>query len=452
MKRMLTIAGSLIGLLVLIGIVIALALTLSHQTAPPEQTVTLAAGKSTVTVPAGKTVTPPSFTPAEPQGVQSPTATATSGTAFDSPIKTPTPIKPTPTIPGPDLDDYVFGEPKVVLTHTTAIGIARWLPDGERLLIVRRVPDQTTREYIEVFSVRTGELRRYGERHSSSAKPVWLEAYEAVAYDNLLLEEKRAELVISLGEPGGEKRGASHLYSSHIAVDVSGQRLVFLTESQKENLSILDVGQDKKQVLSPSLPSLESLAASGLPYLPTAYQFTWQPHGNRLAIYNNAAFFLADLSTGDLHQIDLGSGSIYTPGKIWAFHTEWSPDGRYLALKTSAGDLPLKFTDLTILDIATDEQFTIDLGLRHDVHDFAWSSNSRHLVVMGYTNTQGGRDALGLCLVDVVTGKFRRVLLDYETGAGAWGLDWSADGKFIALECPTWEEGRVCLIPVSIQP
>jgi hypothetical protein len=349
------------------------------------------------------------------------------------------------------LDDYIFGEPKVVLTHTAAIGIARWLPDGERLLIVRSISGKP-REYVETFNVRTGELRRYGERHSNSAKPVWLEAYDAVAYDDLLLEEKRAELIISFGESEEKERAASHLYSSHIAADVSGQRLVFFAEPQCNRLSVFDVAQEKGEVLPLTLPSLEDLVASGQPYLPMSYQIAWQPRTNLLAIYNNIVFFLADLDTRQPQEIDLGIKSVYESDKIWAFQAEWSPDGRYLALGTSAGDLPLEFTDPTILDTATGELHTIDLGLRHNVHDFAWAPNSRHLIVMGYTHIQEGYASLGLFLVDVLTGKFRRVLPDYEAGTGAWGLDWSMDGKTIALECPTWEEGRICLSLVSIQP
>jgi hypothetical protein len=339
------------------------------------------------------------------------------------------------------LDDYIFGEPKVVLTHTAAIGIARWLPDGERLLIVRSIPGKP-REYVETFNVRTGELRRYGERHSVPVKPVWLDKLGKVAFADV--SEHQYDLWIS--DYGQEQAKSEVLSNVEFPVTGWGDKVLIIPREQRQ-LVAADEGGKRRDA------QIIDLAAYG--FRPddvlTYFRMAISLDGERLAVYDREHFVILDLKTGVGQALDLGDGSIYAPGKIWAFGVEWGPDGRYLALKTSIGEPPFGFTELAILDTATGELRTIDLGLRHNVHDFAWAPHGRYLIVMGYTHIQEGHASLGLFLVDVVTGRFRRVLPDYETGTGAWGLDWSTDGKSIALECPTWEEGCICLIPVSIR-
>ncbi|RMF40878.1 MAG: hypothetical protein D6755_13065 [Anaerolineae bacterium] len=58
--------------------------------------------------------------------------------------------------PGPTLDTFQFSEPRVVLTHTSAIGIAGWLPDDQRLLITKDIPG-TNRQAVETVNTQTGE-------------------------------------------------------------------------------------------------------------------------------------------------------------------------------------------------------------------------------------------------------------------------------------------------------
>ncbi len=81
-----------------------------------------------------------------PTAVRSPTptqralqATPTSK-ALPAPTGTSSPIFPTSTPPGISPSSYMFGEPQVVLTHTTGIRLAGWLPDSRRLLISRDIP------------------------------------------------------------------------------------------------------------------------------------------------------------------------------------------------------------------------------------------------------------------------------------------------------------------------
>ena len=57
----------------------------------------------------------------------------------------------------------VFSEPKVVYTNSSSIGIVRWLPDNERLLITQAT--STAQQLIETFDVKTSEIQLYAQSH-----------------------------------------------------------------------------------------------------------------------------------------------------------------------------------------------------------------------------------------------------------------------------------------------
>lgn len=367
--------------------------------------------------------------------------------AIEKPSPTPdeTESMETPTTPSPDsssLDDYVFGKPEVVLTHKTAIGIAGWLPDSERLLITRDIPAATSRQTIETFNVRTGESVVYAERHTLAAKPVWLQSRQAVAYGDF----RPSELVISFG-PGKKTRIASDLYSEYIAADTSGERLAFFTEPLQKHLSLFYTDQEKRQATSLALPS------QGL------YKIAWRPGTDHLALYSNAGLFLTDLATGQVERVDLGSSR--SGGELWPLVARWSPNGRYLAIVTTAGDFPLKFSDLTIMDIETETRHHLDLATSY-LYDVTWLSNNQSLVALGQIGLQNGRPLMGLFLVDVNSGKSRRMLSKHVFGGGAtegWLLAASPKEDTIAIKCPVWLEeeptiaqDRLCLISISMQP
>ena len=114
-KHLLEVAGSLLGLLVLIGLAVVLALTLSRQILPSEPTANLAAWQLTTPTLIGETFDSPLATPTEAGKAPLPTATATPG-----PVKAPTPTltaEVLPTVPGP----FPPG-PKVVYSENTPDG------------------------------------------------------------------------------------------------------------------------------------------------------------------------------------------------------------------------------------------------------------------------------------------------------------------------------------------
>ncbi len=359
--------------------------------------------------------------------------------------------QPEPTSPVPGLNDYVFGEPKVVLTNTRRyIAIAGWLPDSEHILITRGDPERPQMEFIETFNTRTEDVQRFGERHWMQGRPLWLPTLQGVAYADWVGKEYRV-LYLSRGEAAQKQTVATELSSPYIAADPPGQRIVFFTEATSEHPLLWEVQQETAH----SLPfALAPLSYSG-PTRPLDYCIAWHPSEDKVAFYNNYHFFVTNLGTGQIQEIELGTDNYGRA--LWAMNAQWSPDGRYIAMLTTSGDLPVEFSELTILDPVSGELRSMHPEQyvypgQYYVTDVAWGPDSYHLVVLAVVREDEiGVEYEGLYLTEVDNTEFQRLAPEHEFG-GAWGeeLAWSPDGLRLAVLCPTSEEGRLCIIPVSL--
>ena len=455
MKRLLSITGGLLGLLALTALAVALALTFERL----RTDVKLAsqAFQSPIETPTQPPYPPPA----------SPTPPAPPATPTVAPIPVPRctfAARPAPAEPGPPLEAYRFSEPQVVLTHTSAIGIAGWLPDGERLLITRLIPGQP-REYVEVFNTRTGQLQRYGERHSLPGKPVWLAAHQAVAFADVA-SDNQVVLRISRGEAAPVETPVAGLAASFLEASPDGRQVVFFPLDAQNRPEALDVAQTKRQTFPGTLPltSWQELSALSQQYGPEPYRATWSPLGNQLAFYNDTGFYLVDGPSGQICEVDLGFEEGETRyGKRWAFVARWSPNGRYLAMLTTLGDAPVGFSDLTILDTSTGElrsthpERYIEPG-RYYVTDLSWAPNSRDLAILVTVKVDEiGASFDELYLAEIMSGEFRPLLSGWDFGR-PWGgsLAWSYDGLQLAVLCPRplqttppTAENRLCIIPID---
>jgi Tol biopolymer transport system component len=349
-----------------------------------------------------------------------------------------------------------------VLTHTTTIGIFGWLPDGERLLIARRADSHPPEEYLEVFNVQTGALQRLGEWDIFSGgynvEPVWLDAEQAIVFGDHA--DGKWSLYIGRGQGAPAQELVADLASLHPAVSPDGQRVVFLPQSPANRPQVLDVARDQVQDLAFTLPTLPDELAMQLHISrQDPYHIVWHPDGNRIAFYDNVGFYLADLDTGQMCELYLGE-----PGrglKSWAVDAKWSPDGRYLAALTAAGEPVVPAIDLTILDMSTGGTRCLNLGYQY-LHTLSWSPNSRDLVTMASAVhiDFARQNQYDLYLVDAATGDSRRMLAEHIfMFSGVYGAAWSPGGQKIALACPTVnstdgaiDQGRVCLVSVESGP
>jgi len=459
MKRILSIVSSLLGLLALGVLVAILVLTfrgLEGEVEPTFQSSPVAI--ETETSPSSSL--PETLTPSSPPVTPTALATSVSLCTFAG--------HPATIEPGPPLDAFIFSEPQVVLTHTSAIGIAGWLPDGERLLITRDIPG-TNRQSIETFNTRTGEIQVYAQREGANGKPVWLLTLGAVAYTTLA--EGHPELWISQSPQQGE-RVALDVQGLSLAVEPDGKHLWYFSRANPTRPQRLNVGTgairqaslDFASLLYPK-PGLEWVMRNRSP----GFRMVWHPEGSKVVLYSQFWTFLLDTRTNQVCELELGE---FVPERMdippWALEAQWSPNGRYLAFITTDNlNAPFRRTELTILDMGTGEWQTLSPGPdlepgQHYVYDIAWASNSQQLITLAQTGTSQGRPIQKLYLIDVLTRDSRQVMPDHAFGGGAiegWQLAWSPKGQILAIKCPTWleteptiVEDRICLIAVILKP
>jgi len=454
MKRLLSITGGLLGLLALGALAVALALTFG--------------GLRTDVKPASQAFQSPIETPTQPP--YPPPATPTPPGPPATPTVAPTPVprctfaaRPAPAEPGPLLEAYQFSEPRVVLTHTSAIGIASWLPDGQRLLITRDIPS-ANRQTIETLNIRTGEIQVYAQREGANGKPVWLSGPGGVAYSTLAGQHH--ELWFSRGDPARAEQIASSVEGLSLIADPTGQRLCYFASLVSGQPRLLDVASRAEQAMSLNVaqwqyPKYPKPVQSML--TPPAFRIAWHPDGSRLVFYAQPWIFLFDMRSGQVCEIDLGRSEPENM-PIWALEAKWSPNGRYLALITtgsfpgqaSGTGAPILYTELTIVDIEMETLQTLqpapDInGGQHYVTDMSWAPDSRYLAVLGVVRmTETGSEKAGMFIIDVTRGEFQQVLSEHDFGGGLWGwqLAWAPSGSQLAVNCPTPEEGRLCLITV----
>lgn len=366
--------------------------------------------------------------------------------------------RPNPPAP-PPLAAYHFGEPRVVLRHDSAIGIAGWLPDSERLLITRLVPGRA-RETIDLFDPTTGELRSVGERAALAAPPIWLPATQAVAFADG--ERWPPELRISTEKANGTTV-LSALASPWIAASPDGRYILGIAQSDAARPAqaiLLDLTQALRRAIAlPETPS-SALAALGQQFGPEPYQAVWSPRGDQVAIFNDTGFYLLTVATNQLCTVDLGrEESEAGYGQRWAFQAQWSFDGHYLAILATVGDAPVTVSYLIVIDMMAGEQKKFDLHI--PLYAIVWDPSSYTLLVVVEKGVDSDSGALlhGFYLIDPLQGEALSILDNHKfIGAGHWGITWSSRSSEVVFACPlinpadqVMSEGRLCLVPVEVK-
>ena len=411
--------------------------------AHPKTTPDVVISKGTTTI-SGITVTPPPFTK-----TPSPTLTPSSEKPL-SPCTFPLSETVTADEGGSDLQRYVFSAPHVVLTHASAIEIAGWLPDSQQLLITKEIPG-TNRQAIEIFDTRTRREVVYAESASLIGPPAWLASQESVVFIDHAMEE--GDVLRLSHKPGAPINTLqTHLASSYLAVDPAGEKVAFLLQGQEARPAVMDsLGQDIR-LYTVELP-LSSMRTGE-----SIYHAAWRPRGNEVVFYNDSGLYLLDTVSGKACQIALGLAEFGERGLRWAYLAKWSPNGRYLAMITTSGRFPLEFSELTILDTMTGNLRTIQperrlLSGKHYILDIDWAPDSTAIAARVAIAMKEGVIYDALYVISPRSAQQIRQLPEQTfTGASAGlSLAWSPDGKYLALNCPTRDEGRLCRIDVTKQ-
>lgn len=352
------------------------------------------------------------------------------------------------------LDKYVFSKPEVILSDKGPIEISQWLPDNQHVLISRENTD-TGLSSIERMDIKTQRIDKYGEGRLSSLPPsrkfVWLTVDNSVAFTTLEPDSHYA-LHISQGK-GTVETGSPDLVSGYLAVHPDGRHLTFSPYNSAHPQSF-DITTKQIQTLDIKGATVLSEIEGYIDFR-SRYQSVWHPDGKRLAYFNNQVFLLFNTESGETCEIDLGTIPDY--GKQWALFAQWSPDGRYLAVQRTVGELPVPFIDLAILDTRTGELRTLDTGNEEDIYAIAWGANSRDMLVIAQVVIRQNPTKINghnVYMVDTITGNYRQMLQNSEFFfSGNTGVAWALDGKTIALDCFNQDQSEIhlCLINVEVQ-
>ena len=361
--------------------------------------------------------------------------------------------------PDPQISDeaeinFQFSEPRIIFSNTAGIGIANWLQDGERLLIVEN--NEIGKEAIKTINIETGEAVIFGERVGSGGKPVWLEQLNAVAY--VTLEPDHTELLLSTAEQKEPQLIASGVTGWSLAGNDNG--LVFFST---ETGDIPQVWQVDTQVITAASDDLEQWEYQRFEGIATVtfpgrtFASATQPHGNTMAFYGNSWLFFVG-EGGSICEVDLKT---INNVPVSVLSANWSENGRYLALITSAyipgGKLP--FSYVTILDFSSGKLTQIANEAQY-INDIDWINN-RYLLIMGADKTEyrKGRSLSEVYLADIFNPDQSVPNSNKLFGGGTtngWELAVSPGGNKIAVKCPLWLEEKpqvfedhICIIDVT---
>jgi len=450
-----------LGLLLLLGLAAAAAwLIVQSRPRAPQ-----AAQGSPLATPTARPLLPPSPTSRPPGPPPLPTQAA-----GRVPLCT-FPGGPPPDRGGPGLEKYDFSEPRVVLTNTAAIAIAEWLPDNNRLLITRY---ESRMEHIETLDTRTSEIQLYAKRTDHHGKPIWLSAFQGVAYADIpsLRNDPRptrptVELRIGRTRPTETEtivtsEGGDGVLEFSLTADPSGRYLWYLMNRTVGRLQNWDSVAHTNQATPFDVNTWQRPSPDPTQVL---WQYMviplWSSNHTRLAVFvGPSSLFLVEPGPDRVCEVNLGGR--------WpkAELSDWSPNARYLALVT-ADQVPspsLGYTGVTVLDALSGEVRDLPLPKeRGPAMDISWGGNSQHLLVLTkvtFPNTRPNQTKL--FLADVVTGDVRQMLPDHLLGGGAQGgeqMAWARSGRLLAIKCPVVAEhepliteDRLCLISTELRP
>lgn len=355
------------------------------------------------------------------------------------------------------LSNYALGEPRVVLTHTDTIQIGQWLQDNKSLLITKHMGGRP--EPIEILDTSSGQEYVIAQSNFFGSQLRWLENRKAVVYmDRTLDQAGGTHNVIRVAQAQDTNvQTVAEGVTSPFSVDDTGDAISYFVEDKPGQIVSHSLKNGKSDVTGISLPiySQVYLTENNIYWaseLNQSYQTIWGPGNSRLAAFNPVGFYLIEPNKKDICQVDLGTVTEYGPR--WVIDAQWSPNGHYIALITTAGETPVSFLDLTILNVVTGQQKFYSLN-EESVYSLQWSNNSKHLLLALHSPDELGLGTVTLSILDPVSGE--SISSEHEFLSST--IAWSPSNNSIAVSCPqiqrdpfTVVEGRICVIDILGQP
>ena len=379
------------------------------------------------------------------------------------------PLKQTTVVESPS-EKYTFAEPKVVFTDELQPEIVDWLPDSQNIIMMPKTLIDLGlngyQETIELLNPETQNTQIYAIRRKGEGMPAWNPELKAIVYPDtkiivndtdILKSQFFSQLKISYGNPDETQLLIDDLLAHSITVKPDGSQIVYY-KNEKE----LANNFFSRMIFDGSLQAEKSLSvnlAQDETYSVNTYNTVWRLDTSQMFFYSYVSptdhTILFDVNNGQSCTISFNG---------WVYFASWSPNGRYLAVIKSPESSSSLWADyyLSVLDGLTGNFYQIDskkvvpaeMKGRHIISNFSWAPDNRHLVVMGTADIVGTGEHNSinkLYLVDFISGDVDNLFPSYEFNI-AWkgtGLAWSPDGLKLLVECPTEEQGRLCLFAVK---
>jgi len=370
-------------------------------------------------------------------------------------------------------EKYTFAEPKVVFTDELQPEIVDWLPDSQNAIIMPKtlidLGINGYQETIELFNPETQKIQIYAIRRDSEGMPAWNPELNAIVYPNtkiivndtdILKSQFFSQLKISYGNPDETQLLVDDLLAHSITVKPDGSQIIYYKNDEELvnkffSRMIFDGSLQAEKLLSINLAQDEI-------YSVNTYETVWRLGTSQMFFYSN----VSPTDQAILFDINYGRPPCTISFNGWVYFARWSPNGKYLAvIKSPSSHTSLWASyNLSILDGLTGNFYQIDSKkmvpeemkecCRHIVSNFSWAPDNRHLIVMGtadFAGTGEHNPINKLYLVDSISGDVDDLFPSYKFNI-AWkgtGLAWSPDGLKLLADCPTEEQGQLCLFAVK---
>jgi WD40 repeat protein len=364
------------------------------------------------------------------------------GEALSLPTSSPTP-SPWENV---TLEQIRFGEPKVVLTHTLGFQIVRWISNSEVLILRDTIPGGRGNA-IEVFNIETRGVKRLAEGRIWG-KPVWSQQAKAIAY--LLYDESRKVTSLVWQELDGQPITLLEGAVQPIVLSPGGKGAMACSEATKDLIGkVLPLpGRDIRISFALYAPPAPPALGCGW-----KYDTAVSPDGKWQVVYNCEHFLLMDTKGGVIKELDLGTERPGGKGlPRWAMDAQWSPDGKKLAIIATRGNLPNPIRFLLLMDPQIGTLQEVSLSEPFGIYTVQWSPDGRFLLVSGFIDlNKEGFPIIEHRLIELSTGKERKLNLFPSNPLLGRSFAWSPDGKKLILNCTEPGLAALCVLPVEVQ-
>lgn len=352
-------------------------------------------------------------------------------------LATAPPVGAQSVVPGPSFQD---------LLSVRGIGSFAISPDGRDLAYEVRGADWKENRYSgEIWLARVGappfQLTR---SEKGSSRPRWSPDGKWIAF---LSDRGHGNQIQLIRPDGGEASALTNVKEGVGGFEWApdGKHIAFLrTEPESDSLTqrkerygeFTPDDEDYRQthlwlvaVVPDSMPEPVRLTG-GNEFTVTGAE--WSPDGTRIAFVHRPDPLITSGSKSDISILDVTTKAI-TPLVTTVGgdnNPVWSPDGRWIAYSSDGGDTTSNYYKnghLMKIPASGGQAMELATDLDEERGDVTWTATGLYLLAWQKTERH-------VFLVDPATG---RTKLFADAPRDVWGLDFSADGKTVALEAST---------------